>query len=239
MDPDIVNGLLVYGVLVISLVVHEAAHALVALWGGDKTAYFSGQVTLNPVPHMRREPFGTIFLPLAILYLSQGTMTMGYAHAPIDPVWAYYNPRKAALMSAAGPVSNFLLALLAILVLHIMYSAGEIIAVDSALNFQNRFVPAEIGQEGLVRATCRICCTFIFLNILLGTLNLLPVPPLDGAGVVGGLFPNSIGRLFDRLRSQPMASLISIAVIFYLVFNYGYRYLMLPAFDVAATLIKL
>ena len=238
MDPAVVNGLLLYGVLVFSLVVLEAAHAAVALLGGDKTAYFSGQVTLNPVPHMRREPFGTILLPLSLLYMSSGTATMGYAHAPIDPVWAYYNPRKAALMSAAGPISNFLLVLIAVLVLRILFAMDEIIAVDTAREFQYRFAPADFGQEGLVRATCRICCTFIFLNILLGVLNLIPTPPLDGAGVLGGLFPNTAGHFYDRLRTQPMVGLISIAVIFYLVFNYAYQYLLMPAFGIAVDMIK-
>jgi Zn-dependent protease len=238
MDPALINGLLLYGVLVFSLVVHEAAHALAAYWGGDTTAYLGGQVTLNPVPHMRREPFGTIMLPLALLYLSKGTATMGFAHAPVDPSWAYYNPRKAALMSAAGPISNFLLALIAVLVLHIMMSAGEIVAVDNAAQFQFRFAPADFGQEGLVRATCRICGTFIFLNILLGVLNLLPIPPLDGAGVIGGIFPRSIGRFYDHLRTQPMIGLLSMGLIFYLFYNYGYQYLLIPGFDLAADLVK-
>ena len=238
MDPDLVNGLLLYGVLVFSLVVHEAAHAVVAMLGGDKTAYFSGQVTLNPVPHMRREPFGTIILPLSILYMFNGTATMGYAHAPIDPVWAYYNPRKAALMSAAGPISNFILVLIAVLVLRTLYASGEIVAVDTAAQFQFRFAPADFGQEGLLRATCRICGTFIFLNILLGILNLIPTPPLDGAGVLGGIFPNTAGRFYERLRMQPMVGLISVAVIFYLIFNYGYQYLLIPGFEIAVDMIK-
>ena len=91
---------LFYVTLIISLTAHEAAHALFAMLGGDRTAYYAGQVTLNPIPHMQREPFGTIVLPLLVLLMSNGSMCFGFAHAPIDPIWAYHNPRKAALMSA-------------------------------------------------------------------------------------------------------------------------------------------
>lgn len=239
MDPVLVDGLLLYGVLIVSLVVHEAAHALTALWGGDRTAYLGGQVTLNPVPHLRREPFGTVILPIVILIMSKGTSTMGFAHAPIDPGWAYRNPRKAALMSAAGPISNFILVLLAVLVLNIMLKTGDIIPVDAARHFQYRFAPADFGQEGIIRATCRICGTFMFLNILLGLLNLIPFPPLDGGGIIGGLFPRTLGRLYDRIRSQPIISLVLMGLIFYLYWNYGNDYVLWPVFDLATDLVKL
>ena len=69
MDLSVTDILVYYGVLLVSLVVHEAAHALAALLGGDRTAYLGGQVTLNPLPHIRREPFGTVALPLLTLFL--------------------------------------------------------------------------------------------------------------------------------------------------------------------------
>ena len=78
----------------------------VAMRGGDRTAYLGGQVTLNPLPHIQREPFGMVILPLLMLFMSKGTMCMGYASTPIDPIWAYHHPRKAAVMSSAGPLSN-------------------------------------------------------------------------------------------------------------------------------------
>ncbi len=95
---------------VISLTFHEAAHALAARLGGDNTAYLGGQVTLNPVPHMRREPFGTIVLPLLLLISTGGRQVMGWASAPIDPLWAMRHPRRAAVVSFAGPLANLLLA---------------------------------------------------------------------------------------------------------------------------------
>ena len=84
-------------VFVVSITAHEAAHAWAAWLGGDPTAYRGGQVTLNPIPHMRREPFGTILFPLlSFLWLTPGWM-MGWASAPYDPFWEDRHPRRAAL----------------------------------------------------------------------------------------------------------------------------------------------
>ena len=93
-----------YVAFLFSLTVHEASHALAALKLGDPTAYRGGQVTLNPLPHMRREPFGTIVVP-ALSYIFAGWM-MGWASAPYDPVWADRHPRRAGWMALAGPASR-------------------------------------------------------------------------------------------------------------------------------------
>jgi hypothetical protein len=98
---------------IVSTTVHEAAHALFAKLGGDLTAYRGGQVTLNPLPHIRREPFGMVLIPLITLYWSGNQSCFGYASTPIDPFWAIRHPRRAALMSAAGPLANLLLAAIA------------------------------------------------------------------------------------------------------------------------------
>jgi Zn-dependent protease len=216
-----IQAILLYGVLLVSLVVHEAAHALVAYWGGDKTAYYGGQVTLNPIPHIRREPFGTVILPLLLLISSGGTMCMGFAHAPVDAVWAHRNPRKAALMSAAGPLSNFLLVLITLVVVKILM-AGDILQISKAYDWFGIFVPTDGATSGPARAAGMICGTFIFLNLLLGILNLIPVPPLDGAGVIGGLFPRSVGRYYESMRAQPSLSLILMIGVFYLFYQFGF-----------------
>ena len=96
---------------VFSLVAHEGAHAIVAKWGGDWTAYNQGQASLNPVPHMRREPAGLIVIPI-LTYLSGGFM-MGWASAPYHVEWSRRYPGRAALMAAAGPAANFILVLIA------------------------------------------------------------------------------------------------------------------------------
>ena len=231
------EGTILYVVLLVSLVVHEAAHALTALWGGDKTAYLGGQVTLNPVPHIQREPFGTVLLPIGLLMMSGGTMTMGYAHAPVDPVWAHYNPRKAAFMSAAGPLSNFLLVGLWVLILKVLVASG-LMTIQSSPSLMRIFVPADGASDGPVMALGMIGAVFVFLNILLGVLNLIPLPPLDGAGVVSGLFPKSIGRVYENLRAQPMFALGGMILVFYLFYGYGFRYLVIPAFNVAVEFVR-
>lgn len=207
--------ILFYVVLLVSLVVHEAAHALFAKIGGDHTAYARGQVTLNPIPHIRQEPFGTVVLPLMALIMSKGTMCFGYASTPINPYWAHAHPRRAALMSAAGPLANVLLALLAILVMKTLIWTGQADATIAKV-MPAMAVPADGSTSGPLWAACTIATTFVLLNALLFVFNLYPLPPLDGAGVVEGLLPRSSG-LFGYVRSQPMLLLAGIVVVWYTV----------------------
>ena len=228
---DFVHAILFYTVLLISLVVHEAAHALAALWGGDKTAYLGGQVTLNPMPHIRREPFGTVLLPIGMLILSSGQMCMGYAHTPIDPIWAYRHPNKAALMSAAGPMSNFLLATIAALTLKILIGM-QLIEAHNRTSLWELFLPADGSTDGFLFAVCQICVVFVLLNLLLGLLNLIPWPPLDGAGILGGFFPK-VNRLYEFLRTQQLLMLAGLVGVFFLIQTWVW-----PAFDFTFRLIR-
>jgi Zn-dependent protease len=176
--------------LIVSLTVHEAAHAWLAKLGGDPTAYEAGQVTLNPLPHMRREPFGMVGLPLITLMISRGAWCFGYAHAPYDPYWAARHPRRAALMSFAGPSANVALAAVAFAVLwYIDVPSGD--------------------TEAAVRT---IATKFLLLNLFLALFNLIPLPPLDGAGVVRGLVP-ATGRFYDAILAIPYAPLVVIVLL--------------------------
>jgi Zn-dependent protease len=214
-DPVVTQSLLLYVVLLVSLVVHEASHAGVALLGGDRTAYLGGQVTLNPIPHIQREPFGTVVLPLLVLAMSEGTMILGYAHAPFDPVWALRHPRRAALMSLAGPASNFLLFALAVAGLKFLvameWARGTPVTSEAFLYVR----PLE--DSGGVYAAVKMLSAFLFLNLLLGIFNLLPWPPLDGAGVVEGLAPRQAGNFYGFIRSQPMFALLGIVAAWQIV----------------------
>ena len=89
-----------YAVFLFTLTFHEGAHALFAYGGGDDTAYRGGQVTLNPIPHIRREPFGTILIPIMTFFMS-GWM-MGWASAPYDRYWGQRHPKRLAAMSAVS-----------------------------------------------------------------------------------------------------------------------------------------
>lgn len=181
---------LLFVTLIISLTVHEASHAVFAMLGGDRTAYYAGQVTLNPIPHIQREPFGMIVLPLLSLWMSNGSMCLGFAHTPIDARWAWNNPRKAALMSAAGPLANILLAAIAFAV---MWFIGR-------------------ASSDTTEAVLKIASVFLSLNLLLALFNFIPVPPLDGAGIVQGLWP-SARRIYDGLARIPYSGVVIFVLL--------------------------
>ena len=104
-------GFIYYVVFLFSTTCHEAAHALAAKIGGDNTADLGGQVSLNPIPHIRRSPYGMVVFPLLSFFLLNGGM-IGFASAPYDPSWARRHPHRAALMALAGPATNFSLMIL-------------------------------------------------------------------------------------------------------------------------------
>src|SRR5580692_4135791 len=106
-------GFISYIVFLFSTTCHEASHALVAKLGGDSTAALGGQVSLNPIPHIRRSPFGMVVFPILSFFLSGGGM-IGWASAPFDPLWERRHPRRSAWMALAGPAANFTLMLLAV-----------------------------------------------------------------------------------------------------------------------------
>lgn len=173
-----------YAAFLLSLTCHEAAHAFVAKIGGDDTAYHGGQVSLDPWPHMKREPLGTIVIPL-LSYL-QFRWMMGWASAPYDPAWEDRHPRRAAAMSAAGPAANLILALLCAVAIK-SGLAAEVWTPAVDLSF-DRLVSAAPAAPPLFDGIGRLVSILFFLNLLLCVFNLLPFPPLDGAAVVAGLF---------------------------------------------------
>ena len=111
MEVDFATGFIWFVAFLFSTTVHEAMHALAAWRLGDPTAYNGGQVSLSPAPHVAREPVGMLIVPL-VTSLTQG-WAIGWASCPYDPRWAERYPRRAALMAAAGPFGNFLIALVA------------------------------------------------------------------------------------------------------------------------------
>src|ERR1700683_340644 len=109
----LILGLIWYIFFLFSTTCHEGAHSLAAHLGGDSTAFHAGQGTLNPLPHIRREPFGTVVVPI-LSYIFAHWM-IGWASAPYDPVWQQRYPRRAAWMALAGPGANFALVALSAL----------------------------------------------------------------------------------------------------------------------------
>lgn len=219
-----------YVVFLFSLTLHEAGHALVAWLGGDDTAYRGGQVSLNPLPHMKREPFGTIIFPL-LTYFGSGWM-MGWASSPYDPRWGQQHPRRMAAMSAAGPAGNFLIALAAFLTLKLLL-AMEIFVAPERIDFgQVVQPPAGTPAGSLAYPAALFLSVALNLNLLLGLFNLLPLPPMDGAGIVEGLVPGPVGGFFAGLRRQPMMSFLGLMLAWRL-FDVIYH----PAFEMLLRLL--
>jgi Zn-dependent protease len=213
-----------YVAFLFSTVCHEAAHALVAKWGGDLTAYAGGQVTLDPMPHLRREPFGLVVIPLLSL-ISSGSM-FGWGSAPFDPYWQIRYPRRAALMALAGPVTNFLLAMATAIIMHGGIAAGWFVPI-SGLSITSL-------HGGLLEGFAFFLSVLLKLNILLGVFNLLPVPPLDGYSVLGLVLPEDTFLRFLEWVKSPAFSLIGLLIALQVL-----PYLIQPAFQIAEKLVRL
>jgi Zn-dependent protease len=206
MEPDIATGFIWFVAFLFSTTVHEAMHAFVAWKGGDSTAYHGGQVSLSPIPHIRREPIGMLVVPL-LTSLTQG-WAMGWASAPYDPVWAERHPKRAALMAAAGPAGNFMIAALAFVLIKVGLAAGFFAAPASA-NFSRIIVSAAAGNADFVATMLSV---LLMLNVLLGTFNMLPLPPLDGGAVFSIFLPEHLGRRVRELQNNGSLSIIGLLV---------------------------
>jgi Zn-dependent protease len=197
MDADsLLLGLVWYVVFLLSTTCHEAAHAFAAKLGGDLTAFHGGQVSLDPIPHIRREPFGMVLFPI-LSYLLGGWM-MGWASAPYDPFWAHRYPRRAAWMSLAGPGATFTLTILAAVAIHAGIWMGVFLHPESA-NFTHIAVAT---KPGAAEGAATLLSVMFSLNLLLGAFNLLPVPPLDGFGAVGLLLSEETAQRVQEFGSQ-------------------------------------
>lgn len=194
-----------YVAFLLSLTCHEAAHALAAKWGGDLTAYYSGQVTLNPYPHMRREPFGTVIVPL-LTYFMGGSM-LGWGSAPYDPYWEQRHPKRAAWMAAAGPAANFALVIASAAAIH-----GGILGGAFAVPERLSFIRIVDGTGTLSSGAADFISILFSLNLLLGVFNLFPTAPLDGHSVLGLALPEATFRRWLEFIRQPMTSMIGLLV---------------------------
>lgn len=211
---DPLDALVWYLAFVVAVTCHEGAHALVAYLGGDRTAYRAGQVTLSPVPHMRREPFGMILVPVVSVLMTG--WPIGWASTPYDPAWERRHPRRAGWMAAAGPGANLLLALLAVAALRAGLEVGAFSAPETV-----RFSDLVGAQTQLVANVGRFLSMLLTVNAVLFLFNLIPVPPLDGAAILGLLLPEEAGqRLRDLMRSGP-AAMIGLVVAWMLFARIG------------------
>jgi len=205
MQPEtLALGMIWYIVFLFSTTCHEGAHALAAKLGGDPTAFHGGQVTLNPLPHIQREPFGTVVVPMLSFFLS-GWM-IGWASEPYDPLWQQRHPRRAAVMALAGPTANFVLMLLAAAAIRGGMALGYFRAPET-VTFAR--ITQATSPEAMSFAATFLSVLFV-LNLLLGTFNLLPVPPLDGNTAVTLVMPEKAGLKFLDWTRDPTFALVGI-----------------------------
>ena len=220
MDSHLASGLLYYIVFLFSTTVHEAAHAWAAKLGGDLTAYHGGQVSLDPRPHIAREPFGMVILPL-LSTLASG-WPFGFASAPYDPEWALRYPRRAAWMAVAGPASNLALVILSIVAIRVGVLAGVFYAPESA-GF-GEMIGTDAG--GIWPGLAAFISIAFSMNLMLACLNMFPLPPLDGSAAVTLLMSESTANKYQQmLWRTPMFGMVGMLVawrmfdvIFYPIF---------------------
>lgn len=175
MNFDPLAAALGFGVLLISLTIHEAAHAWTADRLGDPTARMLGRVSLNPLVHI--DWVGTVLLPLLAMF--SGLLLIGWAKpVPVNTRNLRHPRRDFMLVAAAGPISNLLQALAAAFILRGTVATGA--APTLGVTFLTQFV---------------------FTNLALAFFNLIPVPPLDGGNVALGLMPPRLAASYAQLRS--------------------------------------
>jgi Zn-dependent protease len=198
MTPQfLILGVIWYIVFLFSTTCHEGAHALIARIGGDPTAFHGGQVTLNPWPHIKREPFGLVVVPILSYFVAH--WMLGWASAPYDPTWQQRYPRRAAWMALGGPAANFILVILSAIAIRVGMHFG-IFGVPDAVDFTHITEPLVPGLAGFAATFLSI---IFLLNLLLGTFNLLPVPPLDGVTGVTLLMTRATAQRFQHwIRTQ-------------------------------------
>jgi len=177
--------LVVFAVVLLSLTVHEAAHAWTADVLGDPTARLLGRVSLNPIVHI--DLYGTIILPLVAAI--SGLPIIGWAKpVPVNINRLRRHRRDFVLVAAAGPASNLVLAL------------GAAVLVRAG------------GIAGPTSTAFGLLEQIVYTNVMLAVFNMVPVPPLDGGNVLAGLLPREAAHLFEQLR--PYGFLILYALMF-------------------------
>ncbi len=178
------DELYIFPILLFSVIIHEISHGYAALKLGDPTARDSGRLTLNPIPHI--DLFGSIIVPLFSL-LAAGQILIAWAKpVPVNPMNFSNYRRDNVIVSAAGPLSNLLMAtactIITILLLKIEPLIGAAAVSSTFFSFLLRMFSGGI-----------------YLNIILGVFNLVPVPPLDGSHVLAAFMPDSTAEAYGRI----------------------------------------
>jgi Zn-dependent protease len=191
-NGELTVGALVVAILILSLGIHEAAHAWVASLCGDSTAKSMGRMTLNPIPHI--DPIMTVLLP-GFLVLSGSPFVFGGAK-PVPVV--YQRLRKPArdmmLVALAGPISNLLIALFLLVILKVF-----VYTQDMSMGANDPVRALLSVRPGTATILTQVLSQSVLYNALLAVFNMIPIPPLDGSRVVAYLLPEPLRGSFQAL----------------------------------------
>lgn len=170
-------------VLIFSVIIHEVSHGLIALKLGDPTAKEAGRLTLNPIKHL--DFFGSFLVPVTLFFLSSGAFVLGWAKpVPYNPYRLKKPKIGAGLIAAAGPASNLLVAI----IFGLLFRLAPLASIAAPL-------PALISY-------------IIFINVVLAVFNLLPIPPLDGSGILFSILSRKLYAVQEFLERYGFAILI-------------------------------
>jgi len=204
-----------YLVFLFSLICHESAHSYTAWKLGDSTAHASGQVTLDPMPHIMREPYGTVIIPL-LMYFRSGWM-IGWASAPYDIQWAKRYPKRHAVMALAGPASNLGIVIISLILIRIGLGLGFFettrTSIPECLVISNGSVVAY--------TIARVLSIALYLNCILFLFNILPIPPLDGFSILKLIIPSSIMGLYEKIAINNVFKIVGIIIAWILFASIG------------------
>ena len=180
-ELSVTDTLVIYGLpVLLAITVHEAAHGIVANWRGDRTAAILGRLTLNPLKHI--DPIGTVIVPL-LLAMSSG-FVFGWAKPVPVSARNLKSPKSdMALISAAGPLSNFIMAF--------MWAVVGKLVVILAMHY-------DIGS---IEPYLMVCRVGVMVNLVLAWLNLIPIPPLDGSHILMAFLPRRLAYYLEYFES--------------------------------------
>lgn len=198
---DLAQVFIAFIVLLFSLTVHESAHAWTADRLGDPTARMLGRVSLNPIVHA--DLIGSVLFPL--LGMIGGVPLIGWAKpVPVNIGRLRRHRTDYMLVAAAGPASNMLIAL----------AASALIAVVPF----GTYTP---GEPGIAEPLLTLLSRALVINVLLAVFNMLPIPPLDGGNVIGGLLPHTVAVRYDALVRP-----YGVILLYALMFTRGFEYVV-------------
>lgn len=202
--PDLIMWFIVF---LFACAFHESAHAWTSDRFGDPTARYQGRITLNPLPHI--DPIGTVLIPL-MSFMSGSIAMFGWAKStPVNPLLWRDKVKANIWVSAAGPISNFILATFAFLVIKGLLMGG---ILRQAFRGQggpfNIVVP--VIEGGVMEPLATLLSILLYLNITLGVFNLFPIPPLDGSHVMESLLPYDMAKAYEQIRPYGFILLLAL-----------------------------